>query len=51
VQHRNAKLAIVPAGSIAVVGWLIAAAALTGLALLDKRLDRQLASLSSQPGS
>ncbi|HEY2196625.1 MAG TPA: DUF3592 domain-containing protein, partial [Mycobacterium sp.] len=29
VQHRNAKLAIVPAGSIAVLGWLIAAAALT----------------------
>lgn len=51
VQHRNAKLAIIPAGSIAVVGWLIGAAALTGLALLDKRLDRQLASVSSQPGS
>ena len=51
VQHRNAKLAIIPAGSIAVLGWLIAAAALTGLAYLDKRLDRQLASASSQPGS
>ena len=51
VQHRNAKLAIIPAGSIAVAGWLIAAAALTGLAFLDKRLDRQLASASSQPGS
>ena len=51
VQHRNAKLAIIPAGSIAVVGWLLAAAALTGLAFLDKRLDRQLASASSQPGS
>jgi len=51
VQHRNAKLAIIPAGSIAVVGWLIAAAALTGLAYLDKRLDRQLASASGQPGS
>jgi hypothetical protein len=51
VQHRNAKLAVIPAGSIAVVGWLIAAAALTGLAYLDKRLDRQLASASSQPGS
>src|SRR5262245_66339817 len=24
VQHRNASLAIIPAGSIAVVGWLIA---------------------------
>lgn len=51
VQHRNAKLAIIPAGSIAVLGWLIAAAALTGLAYLDKRLDRQLESASSQPGS
>ena len=51
VQHRTAKLAIIPAGSIAVVGWLVGAAALTGLALVDKRLDRQLISSSSQPGS
>lgn len=51
VQHRTAKLAIVPAGSIAVVGWLVAAAALGALALVDKRLDRQLANASSQPGS
>ncbi len=51
VQHRNAELAIVPAGSIAVAGWLVAAAALMGLALLDKRLDRQLSKSSSQPGS
>ena len=41
VQHRNAGLAIIPAGSIAVVGWLAATAALAGLALLDKRLDRR----------
>jgi hypothetical protein len=51
VQHRTAKLAIIPAGSIAVVGWLVAAAALGGLALVDKRLDRQLEKASSQPGS
>jgi len=51
VQHRNAKLAIVPAGSIAVVGWLVAAAALMGLALVDKRLDRQLDKAFSQSGS
>jgi Protein of unknown function (DUF3592) len=51
VQHRNAKLAIIPAGSIAVVGWLVAAAALAGLALLDKRLDRQPDKASSQAGS
>ena len=51
VQHRNAKLAIIPAGSIAVVGWLVAAAALGGLALVDQRLDRQLDKASSQPGS
>jgi hypothetical protein len=51
VQHRTAKLAIIPAGSLAVVGWLAGAAALLGLALVDKRLDRQLISSSSQPGS
>lgn len=40
VQHRNAGLAIIPAGSIAVVAWLVATAALVGLAVLDKRLAR-----------
>jgi hypothetical protein len=44
VQHRNAGLAIIPAGSIAVVAWLVATAVLIGLALLDKRLDRRAAS-------
>ncbi|MCV7075539.1 DUF3592 domain-containing protein [Mycobacterium szulgai] len=39
VQHRNAGLAIIPAGSIAVVAWLAATVALVGLALLDKRLN------------
>ncbi|OBK14469.1 hypothetical protein A5636_07415 [Mycobacterium asiaticum] len=39
VQHRNAALAIIPAGSIAVVGWLAAAIALALLAVLDKRLS------------
>jgi Protein of unknown function (DUF3592) len=38
VQHRNAGLAIIPAGSIAVVAWLVAGVALVGLALLDRRL-------------
>jgi hypothetical protein len=37
VQDRNASLAIVPAGSIAVVGWLIAGAALFGVTLVEKR--------------
>ncbi|HZA09496.1 DUF3592 domain-containing protein [Mycobacterium sp.] len=37
VQHRNASLAIVPAGSIAVVGWLVAAGLLVGLAFAEKR--------------
>jgi hypothetical protein len=41
VQHRNAGLAIIPAGSIAVLAWLVATVALVGLALLDKRLDRR----------
>jgi hypothetical protein len=41
VQDRNASLAIIPAGSIAVVGWLIAGAALIGLGVLQRRLERQ----------
>lgn len=41
VQHRNAGLSIIPAGSIAVVGWLVASAVLGALALLDRWLDRR----------
>lgn len=41
VQHRNASLAIIPAASIAVLGWLAAAGVLGGLAVLQRRLDRQ----------
>jgi hypothetical protein len=41
VQHRNAGLAIIPAGSIAVVAWLAGAVALVGLAVLDRRMDRR----------
>jgi hypothetical protein len=51
VQHRNAGLSIIPAGSIAVVAWLIAVAALAVLALLDKRLDRPGASAHLAPTS
>ncbi|CAJ1585512.1 DUF3592 domain-containing protein [[Mycobacterium] wendilense] len=39
VQDRNATLAIIPAGSIAVVGWLIGLAALAGLAALERRVN------------
>lgn len=41
VQHRNAALAIIPAGSIAVVSWLVAVVLLVVLALVDRRLDRR----------
>lgn len=41
VQHRNAGLAIIPAGSIALAAWLIAAIALILLAVLDKRLNKR----------
>ena len=54
VQHRNAALAIMPAGSIAVVGWLIAGAALMGLSLFERRLASQAdepIKLSSQSSS
>ena len=40
VQHRNASLAIIPAGSIAVVAWLIAAAALGATVLIERRTRR-----------
>ena len=40
VQDRNAALAIIPAGSIAVVGWLIAGAALLGVSLVERRMAR-----------
>jgi hypothetical protein len=53
VQHRNAGLAIIPAGSIAVVAWLVATLALVGLALLDRWLDRraEVTGGSVKPGS
>ncbi len=41
VQYRNASLAIIPAGSIAVLGWLIGGVILAGLVQLERRLDRQ----------
>jgi hypothetical protein len=43
VQDRNALLAIIPAGSIAVVGWLIAGAALFGVAFVERRMARETA--------
>jgi hypothetical protein len=43
VRNRNASLAIIPAGSIAVVGWLIAAAALAGVTFLERRMEKRLA--------
>jgi hypothetical protein len=39
VQNRNAGLAIIPAGSIAVVGWLLGGAVLLGIALLERGLQ------------
>lgn len=38
VQNRNASLAVVPAASTAVAGWLIGAALLAGLVGLERRL-------------
>ena len=37
VQHRNAALAIIPAGSVAVVGWLVAGALLLGMTFIERR--------------
>jgi len=41
VQGRTARLAIIPALSVAVVSWLVAGAALFGLNLAEKRLMRR----------
>ncbi|OBJ37811.1 DUF3592 domain-containing protein [Mycolicibacterium mucogenicum] len=38
VQNRNASLAVIPAGSIAVVGWLVAGALLWIVNLVQRRL-------------
>lgn len=52
VQDRNASLSIIPAASMAIVGWLAAAAALSLLAYLQRRYDGQDAiSLDSQSSS
>jgi len=47
VQDRNALLSIVPATSVAVVAWLVAAGALVGLAALEKRLELSAAASSA----
>ncbi|HYO02522.1 MAG TPA: DUF3592 domain-containing protein [Mycobacterium sp.] len=41
VQDRNASLTIIPAASIAVLGWLAAAAILSLLVYVQRRQDRQ----------
>lgn len=38
VQNRNASLAVIPAGSIAVVGWLVAGVLLGLVTLVQRRL-------------
>jgi hypothetical protein len=43
VQDRNAALSIIPAGSIAALGWLIAVAALVVVGQVDRRLARRTA--------
>jgi hypothetical protein len=40
VQDRDASLAIIPAGSIAVVGWLVAGALLAIAVLIERRTVR-----------
>ncbi|WP_236734157.1 DUF3592 domain-containing protein [Mycolicibacter kumamotonensis] len=40
VQHRTAILAIIPAGSIVVIAWLVGTAALAGLAVVERRWVR-----------
>nr|WP_308212840.1 DUF3592 domain-containing protein [Mycolicibacterium sp. CAU 1645] len=51
VQDRNASLAIIPAGSIAVVGWLAAAAILLVLGVLERRARQDSMTVDSQLSS
>lgn len=53
VRNRDASLAIIPAGSIAVVGWIVAGAALGATALIQRRSDgaQDATSSSSQLSS
>ena len=44
VQNRDAGLAIIPAGSVAVVGWLIGGAILAVLVRREQRLPREMPS-------
>jgi hypothetical protein len=51
VQHRSAALAIIPAGSVAVAGWLAAAALLIGVTAIQKRyMGAGPPSSSANPG-
>lgn len=47
VQHRNASLAIIPAGSLVVLSWLIGGAALAALVLIERRLGIQERDMSA----
>ena len=40
VQHRTAVLAVIPAGSVAVIAWLFGIAALAGCNVVERRLAR-----------
>src|SRR5262245_63597411 len=40
VQHRNAALAIIPAGSVALVGWVIAGVLLFVVTAVERRFVR-----------
>jgi hypothetical protein len=42
VQNRNASLAVIPAGSVAVVGWLIGGASLVVLVRREQMLPREI---------
>jgi hypothetical protein len=48
VQDRNASLAIIPAGSTAVVAWMIATAALFGSALLERRVHSRAQGVAAE---
>jgi len=47
VQHRTAVLAVIPAGSVAVIAWLIGIAALAGCNVAERRWARGIRTINA----
>lgn len=51
VQHRTAVLAVIPAGSVAVIAWLIGIVALLGCNVAERRWAHSIATATESPAN